>query len=643
MKNPHQPDPIYLIKERMVNNMFLIMTIIAIPLMISVLFRTRITGWNYAIISQIGIISIVIGMLPFLKRFSKNFKAHFIIVTILVIALTGIHKLGFFAAGKVYVIPITIIAALMINRKAAYVYLVIYLLFYLGFSWLYVHGRLHLGFNANIFVKEYSTWITFGLVALLVSLGLMTIVDQYDLAHRRLLTSSKINEENYRLLFEEAAEGILLSNRHGEILQTNKCLGELSGYKTEELENGNLQDFFRAGEPVSDLIDYKKILTGLADTGSHKLLARDREIDVELRSIQLSDGRIQTFVNDISKRAEAERKIRESEKRYRTLFDNASDAIFQLKDFKFYDCNTRALELFGCKREFIIGSDPGFFSPEFQPNGRRSEEVSLELLHQTLAGIPQFFEWKHCKFNRETFDAEVSLATIELNGVKYIQGLVRDITERKELNRKLYIASLTAEENERERLAREIHDGLGPLLSTSKIYLHNLLDSEDRKEAENFQGKIEHTLDEALTSIREISNNISPHILRNFGLLHAIRSYAQKLESILPIRIENGLSESERYPEAMEATIYRIISELINNTLKHAQASQIDIHLEEVNRRILVTYLDNGKGFNYEKLKHSGKGHGLLNIQSRIDSMNGQYSFESSPGEGVRVIFELPV
>ena len=148
-------------------------------------------------------------------------------------------------------------------------------------------------------------------------------------------------------------------------------------------------------------------------------------------------ARIEELEKQSEKLQQAEKRLRESENRYRTLFDSANDAILIMQDSRVIECNQKALEMFTCSREQIIGQAPYEFSPSHQPDGSQSSEKALTKIAEALNGKSDIFEWQHLRFNGEAFDAEVSLSLIEIESENFVQGILRDISVRKWMDKQL--------------------------------------------------------------------------------------------------------------------------------------------------------------------------------------------------------------
>jgi|GEM_PF-921741 len=129
--------------------------------------------------------------------------------------------------------------------------------------------------------------------------------------------------------------------------------------------------------------------------------------------------------------------LKESASWYKAIFEYANDAIFLMEDGIFVDCNTKALKMFGCKKEDLIGQSPAKFSPFFQPGGGVSNEEALKKIKNALSGKAQFFEWTHMRQDGSLFDTEVSLSKVKIDKKRYIHAIVRDVTERKNMEKLL--------------------------------------------------------------------------------------------------------------------------------------------------------------------------------------------------------------
>ena len=214
--------------------------------------------------------------------------------------------------------------------------------------------------------------------------------------------------------------------------------------------------------------------------------------------------------------------------------------------------------------------------------------------------------------------------------------------QRRMLENRLMTAVLRTEERQRATLSSELHDGLGPLLSSAKMSLSALQRSDMDEKSHEMLKNTSAVIDEAIRSLREISNNLSPHVLNSFGLARGIKNFVDRTVALHNVKIEFITPlRGERFDSNIEVIIYRVICELINNSLKHSSCTTINISLTLNNGRIAVVYSDNGCGFSYKESLNSGMG--LSNMKSRISSLGGSLRFNSKPGSGMTAHFEVSV
>lgn len=233
-------------------------------------------------------------------------------------------------------------------------------------------------------------------------------------------------------------------------------------------------------------------------------------------------------------------------------------------------------------------------------------------------------------------------------GVFLIQKIfkyMKRVEDSRRLTEKMFLnAIIQAEEKERKRFAKDLHDGLGPLLSTVKMSVSSLAQMEHDKASKEIVANTEMVINEAIKSLKDISDNLSPHVLNNFGLLRALRNFINKINVTKAIKINlRSNITTERFNNNIEVVLYRVVCELINNTIKHASAKNIDINVKKRMDYLEISYRDNGRGFDKNKLNElpSVGGMGFSNIYSRINSLKGEISIESEPGNGTHVTIKV--
>ena len=268
----------------------------------------------------------------------------------------------------------------------------------------------------------------------------------------------------FSAIFDSVNDAIIIHDADtGAILDVNRKMTDMFGYPREEACRMTMEALSSGDPPYTqrDAVAWiKRASSGKPQLFEWRYRHKDGRLfwgEVNMRLAAIGGlNCVLVVVRDITQRKLVEEKLHESERLYRMLFDSAGDAIFLMQGSRFVDCNNKALEMFGCSWEQILGATPVRFSPPVQPDGRDSQEKALEKIAAALAGNPQNFEWKHSKADGTLFDAEVSLNRIDMSGGVRLQVIVRDITERKKA------------EEDREKLITDIRKALGAVSRSKK-------------------------------------------------------------------------------------------------------------------------------------------------------------------------------
>lgn len=200
---------------------------------------------------------------------------------------------------------------------------------------------------------------------------------------------------------------------------------------------------------------------------------------------------------------------------------------------------------------------------------------------------------------------------------------------------------IKGQEEERYRLARDLHDGLGGMLSGLKYTLNNMGENVvlSGNNVKAFDDALS-MLDQAIAEMRKVAHNMMPESLLKFGLDETLKDFVSKLNVSLPLKVHYQSYNYRKEDQSLEINLYRIIQEVINNAVKHSKATDLFIQLDYNEDTINLTLEDNGRGFDISDPKNKS-GIGLKNISDRVDYLNGKLEINSAPGKGTLIVIEI--
>jgi len=303
--------------------------------------------------------------------------------------------------------------------------------------------------------------------------------------HKQAVEALRLSEDNFRRSINDSPLGVRIVTSEGETVYANRAILAFYDYESiEELKMVPVEKRYTKKSYAEFKIRDEKRRKGVYVPSEYTVdIVRK---DGEVRNLQVfrketlwnGEKQFQIIYQDVTDRRRAEEALQESESKFRTLFETANDSVFLMDQDIFIHCNYKALEMFRCSREQIVGQHPYLFSPEIQPDGRISIEKARDKINSALRGQAQFFEWKHRRYDGTLFDAEVSLNAFSNMGKYYIQAIVRDITDRKLVEKKLI-------DSEKKYRELSIIDDLTQLYN-SRYFYHQLKMEIDRLERREY-------------------------------------------------------------------------------------------------------------------------------------------------------------
>jgi PAS domain S-box-containing protein len=344
---------------------------------------------------------------------------------------------------------------------------------------------------------------------------------------------------------------------------------------------------------------------------------------------------------DITERKKAEELIKESEDLYKNLFYNSPlpIGVCDVETMQLLDVNEATINLYGYSREeFMQMRSMDILSPD------EKTDLKQVLPKADNPNRPSILR-KHIKKNGETIFVEVWAHTINYKGHNAWLLLANDITEKIELQNKLVEkeiqrqqevakAVIDAQEKERATLGRELHDNINQMLTMAKLHLNCAKDTPALQD--DMITRSLDTVSNAIEEIRRLSKSMIESFHEEVGLEFSLTDLIEKVRLAQPFTISLyfAVPDEPQLDDKLKMTIFRIVQEQLNNSIKHANATEVQIAIVQKNRQLLITIADDGNGFDTTQKR---KGIGITNIISRAELFNGYVKIESSPGKGYRM------
>ncbi len=229
----------------------------------------------------------------------------------------------------------------------------------------------------------------------------------------------------------------------------------------------------------------------------------------------------------------------------------------------------------------------------------------------------------------------------------FLAVVCQDITENRMAENRLVDAIVQTQQQERKRVANDLHDGVGQTLTAANVYLKTMEKKWRKGQAEEGMEHLPMVSDlvyKGVEEIRNISHDLMPDTLKEYGLIRAIRQLIREVDEgseAIELRFHTALNPEMRRNESLEGGMYRVCQEIINNSLRHSEATRIDLKLKENDQDLILEAEDNGKGFDPSRIE-KGEGLGLSGMKDRVRSLNGTVEIDGKPGKGAFFRVRLP-
>lgn len=454
-----------------------------------------------------------------------------------------------------------------------------------------------------------------------------------------------IDEQQRIILFNQAAEKVFRWPRQAVM---NQSLEMLMPERFHETHRKHVEHFGATGV-TSRRMGATIVLMGMRANGE------EFPIEASISQHQETNQKLFTVImRDVTERVRAEELLAQSEARLSNILDSAMDAIItvdQQQHIVFF--NQAAEAVFGCPHEQAIGAPLAWFIPDrfraehsehirrFGEAGTGSRRMGAQRI---VTGLRR---------NGEEFPIDASISQIDEKGNKFYTVILRDVTERVQAEealrhskvelQEMALAAHSGREQEKTRIARELHDELGQGLTALKMDLAWLKEKSNDVVTDTKLISMVSILDSLVAATRRISADLRPLILDDLGLIPALEWLSQTFKERTGILCQLTVSTPEPDLHDPYATaVFRIVQESLNNITKHAQASRVEVSIEQSGSVVTLLVRDDGIGFSQQD-QDKPNSYGLLGLRERATLLGGKAQINSVLGHGTTIKVQLPL
>ena len=425
-------------------------------------------------------------------------------------------------------------------------------------------------------------------------------------------------------IFQAMPDPVFLLDREDRVVIANEALCCLTKFSGDDISGKKLEELFRPG--------VCSVIKKFRQNGHPKEISvkgRDgNPIPYQVALLQKNfgeEGQMLFVFRDNSSFRQVEESLIESESLYKTLVNQLPNPIMIHISGRVVFANDLIIEVTGLDREEIIGKNIAELMTD--PHGPSTKLDFGSLMWDSMLEEEEFeIRTENRKVVIKNFLMRNS--RIKYKGQDAVMTILIDITERRHLEKYIINRVIETEEKNRKQFAADLHDDLGPTLSSIKLHLGLLQNMKDPEKFSRTWKICNDQLIEAIARMRIIANNLMPRLIENFGLEAALSTFVQTMqqEGVFTIDLISNLN-GMRFSKFTELHFYRIICELINNTVKHADASNATVKLNFENGELTVDYTDNGKGYDVQEVNKKGGGMGVGNIIQRANLIDARIDF----------------